>query len=114
MYNVNRKSGKIGRNDIRVISAYNGWHDALNNRPLNPEFSDHSEIAIAATYINWRLRACEVQRVMGKVPVWRTTRQVPHQVFEAFRSACLIEIERGNLRAMPINRMPDDPNLKFL
>ena len=63
--------------------------------------------------MNWRLRATEVKRVMGKVPVWRTTRQVPHQVYDAFEECLRIEEERGNLPAMPSKRMPNDENLTF-
>jgi hypothetical protein len=113
MYNLKGKTRKIGRDDPRVVSAFNGWHDSLAGRPLNTFYSDNSNTAIAATYMNWRLRAAEVKRLKNKVPVWRTTRQVPHQVYTAFMECAKIESERGNLRALPIDRMPDDPNLKF-
>lgn len=113
MYNFKKKSTRIVLDDPRAVAANAGWSDALAGRPLNPYYSDNPNTTIAITYMNWRLRAAEVKRVMGSVPVWRTTRQVPHQVFNAFRECVRIEEERGNLRAMPIKRMPDDENLTF-
>jgi hypothetical protein len=113
MYNVTKKTSKIRRDDPRVVSAFNGWHDALAGRPLNTFYSDNPKISIAVTYMNWRLRATEVKRLKNKVPVWRTTRQVPHQVYTAFMECADVEEKCGNLRAMPIDRMPDDPDLKF-
>jgi hypothetical protein len=113
VYNVNNKTSKIGRDDIRVVSAFNGWHDALTGRPLNSYYSDNPSTAIAVTYMNWRLRATEVKRLRGKIPAWRTTRQVPHQVYNAFMECAITEQTRGNLRALPIGRMADEPTLKF-
>ena len=113
MFNYKKRTTKITRDDPRAIAANAGWQDALAGRPLNPYYADHPITAIAVTYMNWRLRATEVKRVMGSVPVWRTTRQVPHQVYAAFSEATRQEEERGNLRAMPSIRMPDDPDLKF-
>lgn len=113
MLNLKLKTGRISRDDPRSLAAYNGWHDALNQRPLNPYYSDHPKPAIAATYIHWRLRATEIKRVHGKVPVWRTTRQVPHQVYTAFAEVIKNEHDLGNLPAIPGKAMPDNPDLKF-
>lgn len=76
MQNGPTKSSRIKLNDLRAIAAYHGWHDALGGRGLNPVWSDHSSRILAITYINWRLRATEIQRSGRVVPNWNTTRIV--------------------------------------
>jgi hypothetical protein len=114
MYNLKtKKTSRIKLDDPRAMAANAGWNDALAGRPLNPYYSDNPSTVIAVTYMNWRLRATEIKRVMGSVPVWRTVRQVPRQVYAAFIKVKEHEDTLGNPSALPINRMPDDPDLKF-
>lgn len=113
MANASVGKSRITRDDPRVAAAFAGWHDALNGRPLNPYYADHAHEHVAGTYMNWRLRATAVKCGGVKVPMWRTTRQVPHQVMEAFRYINQRDKALGLPPVMPTIRVPDDPTLVF-
>lgn len=113
MKNLHRKTSHLKRDDPRMTAAFNGWHDALNGRPLNPYFSDNRSSTIAVTYMNWRLRATAIKWSGIKVPAWRSTRQVPHQVKDAWVTVVRGDKSLGMPDVMPLVRMPDDPNLMF-
>jgi hypothetical protein len=111
--NKNTKS-KIIRDDPRVIAANAGWNDVMFNRGIDAKYADHPVMGIAVTYMNWRLRAAEVKAKRKKIPRWRTLRQIPHQVKKIVLEVAQEESINKNLSALPLQRMPDDPDLNFV
>lgn len=107
------KNSKIKLDDPRALAAHAGWNDVMKGLDIDPFWSDHPVIGLAVTYMNWRLRATEVKSKRYKIPLWRTKRQIPHQVKKIVLEVAQEESKNKNFSALPLIRLPDDPDLVF-
>jgi hypothetical protein len=103
MLNVNQRKSKLGsKNDPRTFFAQMGWEDARLGRPFRYDIS--TNVALAGTYENARLRVLTLRENGLPVPAWNAAHTVPPKIRAAIETSSEIALathKAGGLSTIP-------------